>query len=336
MSNAWEYHPGIMEAFISSGKDLIGIINSKGEYTYVGPSVTKALGVDPAYFIGKSFAEFVHPDDLPKLMGYFHAILQGAKELQIPLFRFQKNTGDWIWVETYANNYLDDPLIAGVIVNSRDITDKVNDELVKGRYLDELRSANERYSLVMQATNDIIWESDLTVYSKKYTPSRTFFKQSEVLNGALYNGWETYLHPEDKKRVIKNLKAAILSPDRNYWKDEYRFLNPEGDITYIIDQAYIVRNEERKAIRMVGAMHNNTPVKERESKIICQNRQLREIADINSHEIRRPVANILGLISILDKHKIHPENKLIIDYLFQSTQELDDIIKKISQKTAES
>jgi PAS domain S-box-containing protein len=298
--------------------------------------VTKVLGVDPAYFIGKSFAEFVHPDDLPKLMGYFHAILQGAKELQIPLFRFQKNTGDWIWVETYANNYLDDPLIAGVIVNSRDITDKVNDELVKGRYLDELRSANERYSLVMQATNDIIWESDLTVYSKKYTPSRTFFKQSEVLNGALYNGWETYLHPEDKKRVIKNLKAAILSPDRNYWKDEYRFLNPEGDITYIIDQAYIVRNEERKAIRMVGAMHNNTPVKERESKIICQNRQLREIADINSHEIRRPVANILGLISILDKHKIHPENKLIIDYLFQSTQELDDIIKKISQKTAES
>ncbi len=61
---------------------------------------------------------------------------------------------------------------------------------------------------------------------------------------------------------------------------------------------------------------------------------LKEIAKIQSHEIRRPVANIIGLTDLMDfKQKTVEENEQILQYLRTSALELDQIISKIVDKT---
>lgn len=72
------------------------------------------------------------------------------------------------------------------------------------------------------------------------------------------------------------------------------------------------------------------------SKRRKQNNLLKEIAWQQSHRVRSPVANILGLISLIDENKPdHPENKELLTYIKSEAIVLDQIIKNIVNKTKE-
>ena len=66
----------------------------------------------------------------------------------------------------------------------------------------------------------------------------------------------------------------------------------------------------------------------------AQNRRLQDIASISSHNIRRPVATIMGLVSLFDREKLdNPLNKEILDHLETTSIELDEVIHIIVEKT---
>lgn len=71
-------------------------------------------------------------------------------------------------------------------------------------------------------------------------------------------------------------------------------------------------------------------VEERTKKLQLQNRQLKEYAFINSHMLRTPIANIMGLATLLKFEAKHLEDSKIMNGLEESTQTLDDIVKKIN------
>lgn len=65
-----------------------------------------------------------------------------------------------------------------------------------------------------------------------------------------------------------------------------------------------------------------------------QNRRLQEIASISSHEIRRPVATILGLTNLFDRNEPdNPMNREIINHIDSTARELDSVIHTIVEKT---
>jgi nitrogen-specific signal transduction histidine kinase len=61
-----------------------------------------------------------------------------------------------------------------------------------------------------------------------------------------------------------------------------------------------------------------------------QQRLLEKVVWIQSHKVRKPLANILGLTYLLDK-QVDGEEKDIINMLKQSAQELDDVVKEITE-----
>lgn len=70
--------------------------------------------------------------------------------------------------------------------------------------------------------------------------------------------------------------------------------------------------------------------------IESQYNQLKKIAWIQSHEVRRPVANILGLVDLFNTENLNdPANIKIIHHLKGSAKMMDDIIKNITQNTAD-
>jgi signal transduction histidine kinase len=65
-----------------------------------------------------------------------------------------------------------------------------------------------------------------------------------------------------------------------------------------------------------------------------QNKRLQEIASISSHEIRRPVATILGLVNLFDQSNLdNPMNREIMNHIDISAKELDSVIHTIVEKT---
>jgi PAS domain S-box-containing protein len=189
--------------------------------------------------------------------------------------------------------------------------------------------------LVSAATKDVIWDRNLeTNHLTWNSVFKTLFGYPKTLETEQIEFWETYIHPDDKEDVLKSIHNVINNLDEKFWRKEYRFIKADGSVAYIIDQGYVIRNADKKATRMVGAMHDNTELKEKELRILCQNEQLREIAQINSHVIRRPVASILGLINLLDKRAVTSEENLeILEHLLTATQELDTVIRHINDRT---
>lgn len=73
---------------------------------------------------------------------------------------------------------------------------------------------------------------------------------------------------------------------------------------------------------------------ETEKAIVDQNERLRHIASLTSHELRRPVASMLGLINIMDRANFfNPDNQEIIGHLLTVGNEIDEVIRLIVDKT---
>jgi hypothetical protein len=69
-------------------------------------------------------------------------------------------------------------------------------------------------------------------------------------------------------------------------------------------------------------------------KELSVNKKFEEIANITSHQLRAPVASILGLVSIFNKDDINdPVNKEVVQHLDKSAHELDKMLKEVVEKT---
>lgn len=102
----------------------------------------------------------------------------------------------------------------------------------------------------------------------------------------------------------------------------------DGQAIWIKTEYYAVYEEEN----FIGVSINSIDITERmknEMIIKRQNKALRQISFFQSHEVRRPVANILGLVQLLDMSELKEQDKETIEHLLKTTLEFDSIIKKI-------
>jgi PAS domain S-box-containing protein len=323
-------------ALIESGNDIILILSADGVYKFVSPSVKTILNSDPEFYLGKVTFQFIHPDDIEWVEAEFKAVLETEKPIYIAPFRFQIASGDWVWIETVATNRLNDPAIEGIVINAKDVSRKRNQEQEKLRIAEQLKVSNERYSLALKATKDVIWDWNLETNELNRDISfQKLFGYSPVSETKQVekDSWENYIFKDDKDRVLKSINGALTNPKVTYWYEEYRYLKADLTTAYIIDQGYIIRNAGRKAVRMVGAMHDITEGREREQHILKQHEQLMDVALINSHELRGPVAIILGLVKLFDKTSIrNQEERDIIDHLETTVAELEGVVQRINDR----
>ncbi len=115
------------KSLVQNGGDLLAILDTDGNYTYVSPTSKKILGYEPEFLTGKNAFDFIHPDDAEYIRDSL-AKAQTVKYIEILPFRFRNFKGEWRLIESIITNLLDDPAVYGIVVNSRDITDKKNAE----------------------------------------------------------------------------------------------------------------------------------------------------------------------------------------------------------------
>ncbi len=104
--------------------DSITVLDNQGIIKYVSPSVERIFGYQPQGLIGQRVCNFVDPDDQPKMQEQFNYILQRSGITSPAEFRVQHADGSWVWVESISNNLLNDPAIEGIVITSRDISDR--------------------------------------------------------------------------------------------------------------------------------------------------------------------------------------------------------------------
>lgn len=117
------------QKLVEHSTDVISIVDASGRWEYMTPSAERVLGYTPEELIGEIGFEYTHPDDREKTMATFATAVESPELIPETEFRFAHSSGEWIWTHNYARNMLDDPLINGFIVHTREITDRKEDEL---------------------------------------------------------------------------------------------------------------------------------------------------------------------------------------------------------------
>jgi PAS domain S-box-containing protein len=134
--------------------DILSILDRNGVITYQSPSVKRMLGYESQEMIGQSIFNHVHPDDLPKAQESFQTGLGRPEETVTVQFRYQHKDGSWRHLESIGQNRLADPEISGVVVNSRDVSDR-------WRAAAELRQSEKHYRLLFHGNPNPMWVFDL-------------------------------------------------------------------------------------------------------------------------------------------------------------------------------
>jgi len=136
----------LFRALIENASDVITILDAEGIIRYASPSVERVLGYKPHELIGTDIAELLHPADLSKLLESYAAMKAGVRSgtpeiCQITEERLRHKDGSWRILEGIAK-VLDTPSVAGIVINSRDITARKRVE----RELQEKSASLERFT----------------------------------------------------------------------------------------------------------------------------------------------------------------------------------------------
>lgn len=142
------------------------------------------------------------------------------------------------------------------------------------------------------------------------------------------------VHPEDLADADAAMQQIMLAKEPVF--AQFRIIKPDQQIRIIKGNVTCIRDATQQPIRLIGINHDVTDQQKVQNKIEEQNEKLKKIAWMQSHEIRKPVANIIGLLNLCDVAKMDLQQNELLAYLKDSANELDAIIKDIIERTKET
>lgn len=159
---------------------------------------------------------------------------------------------------------------------------------------DEIKESNEKYDIVAKATSDTIWDWKIQedqISWNKGIESVFGYKEYEVGNSSQW--WFDKIHPEDSIKMSIKLYSFIEQKTEK-WQDQYRFRCADNSYKYVLDRGFLLKDENGKAIRMIGAIQDITKQKEEEQRlklletVITQSKDSIVITEANSNEGKIP------------------------------------------------
>ncbi len=228
------------------------------------------LGKESFLLLNSRFAFFVKNDSRIDFHNFLEDIFLGKNDIscELPLI---SNDNKNLYVQlTGSLSEYDDQI--NIIAN--DITERKLMEI-------SLRDKEERLRLALLATNDVVWDWDIVNDSQQWNEAgeRVFGWSEIVKNPVNAAWWMERVHPDDKQRIHVAFNSALQNKSIMYWEDEYRFRKSDGSYAEVYDRANLLRDNNGKALRMIGAMQDISEKKNAEKLIMENEFKFRTLAD---------------------------------------------------------
>jgi len=250
------------KAFVEQSSDLVSVLNRDGTVQYLSPSIESLLGYDPETLVGDLVFEYVHPDDRDRMLGHFERLVSDPNADPTVEYRLRAADGSWRWMESRGNNQLANPAVDGIVVNSRDITERKE-------YEQQLQQARTRMEFALDTTDAIVWSWNVEADETEFYPS------AETLYGTEIDGWEDFaalIHPDDRQQVQESLDRAL---DTGELKEEEIRILRDGEVRWIDAPGQPILDDEGPD-RLIGVARDITERKERENVLYRDKRAMDE------------------------------------------------------------
>src|SRR5215211_2049671 len=111
-------------SLVQNTSDILTLMDADGTVHFESAALERVMGYRPEDQLGTNAFDSIHPDDMERALSIFAEVL-GTPGLHPPIeFRVPHKNGFWRYLEHTVNNLLDDPDVKGIVITSRDITER--------------------------------------------------------------------------------------------------------------------------------------------------------------------------------------------------------------------
>lgn len=244
-------------ALTEHSHDVITILAADGTIEYQGGATESLLGYKADELVGQKAFGYVHPDDLPTVVQRLQLLMHGTPEFHGTVYRFRHKNGSWKTFESVGTNLLNQPSVRGLVINSRDITERKLAE-------EALNEARNRIVLAVRAGKVGLWDWNLLSNECSFSAewkAQIGYEAQEITDR--YEEWEVRIHPDDLDETLRSLRAALAPPWPHY-AVEFRLRHKDGSYRWILAQGSLEFNAEGAPVRMLGSHVDVTERKQAE------------------------------------------------------------------------
>lgn len=202
----------------------------------------------------------------------------------------------------------------------------------RNRYIKTIQFSEKKYSDLFQMSPLPMWVFDvksLRFLDVNEAAVRHYgYTKKQFLSMTIKD-----IRPKEDISILEGvLEESTKKTTDFYYKGVFRHLLRNGELIYVNLQSNLI-NFDGKRAKIVLA-HDITERIVYTKTIEEQNERLKDIAWLQSHSVRAPLARIIGLIHVLASRKLDSgKEQIYLNYVLDSAHELDAIINEVVEKT---
>ena len=293
-------------SIIENVSDIITILDGSGDIRYLSPSVEHVLGYRPEELITKNVFDFTHPDDIERVLKFFEERIQIPGVAPPIELRLLCKDGSWCTLETIGNNLLDDSVVEGLILYSRDLSARKQAE-------ETLAVEKERLAVTLRSIGDGVITTDIKgkiLLINKEAEKLTGWTQEDAIGRPLIEVF--HIINEKTRDSCENPVEKVIKTEERAGLDSQTVLIARDGIERIIaDSGAPIFDRKSKIIGVVLVFRDVSEKRkmEEERLKIHKLESIGLLAGGIAHDFNNILTAFMGNIS-LSKLYVKPEGKI--------------------------
>ncbi|MFD2037669.1 PAS domain-containing protein [Belliella marina] len=266
-------------------------------------------------FVGQSFGEILFPKDFISFQNSLQKTLgKKDKNFQLDLRKVNDDASDFHWTHwefTIEQKNESDYTVLGIghdILKNNEKTIEFPDFIYEHQIKNEIMEGLFEDNLIGFWIWDLENKSDILSVSL-----RTMLGYDLISNDITEVKWKKHIHPQDREKSNQQLEDHFTSYGKIPFHSELRIITISGKEIWSIAYGKVIKwNDAGLPLNMVGCFFDISEKKKSEIILERQNQFLKELTFNQSHMMRSKLANILGVLEVME-----PKNNIneITEYL---------------------
>ena len=274
-----------LHSIIHNSTEIIQIVDPNGTLRYANAAFERVLGYDPDEAIGEmNVLDHVHPDDLSHVLEETEkALAEAGVARNAAEFRFRHRDGSWRWMESVGTYLLDDPQVRGVVVTSRDVTERKEAQ-------EALKRSEAEVFAILESITDAFFYLDREwrfAYVNRQAQVVLNRRQEELVGERVWE--DPTFYPHYRRAVAEGRRVTFEAyyPPLGKWFGVRAYPSESGLSVYFQDVTERRQAEEklRFQVRLLDAVGEAMIALDMEGRVLYWNRAAEEMYGWSSEEV---------------------------------------------------